>query len=68
MFGIVTAGPTGSPTNARPGTVGCLDGFGIRVACSDEWISLGKINVLDKLTDATEVLRVGDHLQEDGCN
>jgi methionyl-tRNA formyltransferase len=68
MFGIVTAGRTGSPTNARPGTVGSLDGFGIRVACSDEWISLSKINVLDKLTDATEVLRAGDHLQEDGCN
>jgi methionyl-tRNA formyltransferase len=68
VFGIVTAVPTGSPANARPGTVGCQDGFGIRVACSDEWISLGKINVLDKLTDATEVLRVGDLLKEDGCN
>lgn len=67
-FGIVTAVPTGSPADARPGTVGCFDGFGVRVACSDQWISLGKLQVLDKLVDATEVLRVGDTLEEDECN
>ena len=66
VFGIVTAASTGSPAKAPPGTVGRPDGFGIRVACSDEWISLGKISVADRLTDATEVLRIGDQLKENG--
>jgi hypothetical protein len=67
-FGIVTAVATGSPANAPPGTVGCRDEFGVRVACGDEWISLGKIRVSDQLAKATEVLRVGDILAEDKCN
>jgi len=64
VFGIITAMRTGSPVSAPPGTVGCLDSFGIRVACGDEWVSIGKIKVLDKLMDAPEVLRSGDYLEE----
>jgi len=44
--------------------VGCLDGFGIRIACRDEWISVGKVKVQNKLTDATEVLRANDLLEQ----
>jgi len=66
VLGIITATRTGCPTNAHPGTVGCLDGFGIRVACGDEWISVGKVKVLDKLTDATELLRPDDLMDEGG--
>jgi methionyl-tRNA formyltransferase len=62
VFGIVTAARTGTPANAQPGMVGCLDDFGITVACHDEWISLGKVKVLDKLMDATQVLHTGDLL------
>jgi methionyl-tRNA formyltransferase len=67
-FGILTAAPTESPANAPPGTVGSPDEFGVKVACSDEWISLGKIQVSAKLVDASQVLRVGDTLQEDEWN
>ena len=62
-FGIVTATQTGCPTEAAPGTVGVFDGAGVRVACSDEWISVGKINVLEKFLDAAKMLRVGDQLE-----
>jgi len=40
-FGIVTATQTGCPAEASPGTVGGLDCAGVRIACSDEWISVG---------------------------
>jgi methionyl-tRNA formyltransferase len=65
VFGIITATRTGSLASAAPGTVGCQDSFGIRVACGDEWISLGKIKVRNKLTNATELLHAGDYLEED---
>ena len=64
VFGIVTAARTGVPASARPGTVGCPDEFGIRIACKDEWISVGKISVGEKLRDATEFLHVGDSLSD----
>lgn len=67
-FGILTAACTGSPTNAQPGSVGSPDDFGIRVACRDEWISIGKIKLLDKLMDAMELLRFGDRLEENAPN
>jgi methionyl-tRNA formyltransferase len=62
-FGIVTATQTGCPAEASPGTVGVFDGAGVRVACSDEWISVGKVNVQEKFMDAAKILRVGDHLE-----
>jgi methionyl-tRNA formyltransferase len=68
VFGIVTAAPTGSPSDAAPGAVGCGDGFGIRVACGDEWISLGKVSVSNRVTDAAEVLCVGDSLSDEYCH
>jgi methionyl-tRNA formyltransferase len=63
VFGIVGATRTGSPTNAQPGTVGCVDEFGIRVACCDEWITVGKVKLEGKLTDATRLLHTGDLLE-----
>ena len=66
IFSIITAKRTGSSTNSPPGTVGCPDSFGIRVACADEWISVGKIKFEDKLADAIEVLHAGDYLEEHG--
>jgi methionyl-tRNA formyltransferase len=65
-FGIVTATLTGCSSRASPGTVGSLDGNGVRIACSDEWISVGKVNVQEKFLDAAKVLRVGEQL-EDGA-
>jgi methionyl-tRNA formyltransferase len=62
-FGIVAAALTGCPARATPGTVGGLDGPGVRIACSDEWISVGKVNVRDKFFDAAQILRVGDQLE-----
>jgi UDP-4-amino-4-deoxy-L-arabinose formyltransferase/UDP-glucuronic acid dehydrogenase (UDP-4-keto-hexauronic acid decarboxylating) len=62
-FGIVTATQTGCPAEANPGTVGSFDGAGVRVACSDEWISVGKVNVQEKFLDAAKILRVGDQLK-----
>jgi methionyl-tRNA formyltransferase len=62
-FGIVTATHTGCPAEASPGTVGDFDGVGVRVACSDEWISVGKVNVREKFLDAAKILRVGDQLE-----
>jgi len=64
VFGIVTAARTGVPASARPGAVGCPDESGIRIACKDEWISVGKISVGGKLMDANEFLRVGDSLSD----
>ncbi len=62
-FGIVTATMTGCSAGASPGTVGSLDGNGVRIACSDEWISVGKVNVQEKFLDAAKILRVGDQLE-----
>lgn len=62
-FGIVTATRTGCPAEASPGTVGGVDAAGVRIACSDEWISVGKVSVQDKLLDAGKILRVGDRLE-----
>jgi len=62
-FGIVTATQTGCPAEASPGIVGGLDCAGVRIACSDEWISVGKVNVQEKFLDAAKILRVGDQLE-----
>jgi methionyl-tRNA formyltransferase len=62
-FGIVTATRTGCAAEANPGTVGGFDGTGVRVACSDEWISVGKVNVQGMFLDAAKILRVGDQLE-----
>jgi len=35
--------------DAVPGTVGCLDSFGLVVACGDEWISLGQSESAGKI-------------------
>jgi hypothetical protein len=43
--------------------VGGFDGTGVRVACSDEWISVGKVNVQGMFLDAAKILRVGDQLE-----
>jgi Methionyl-tRNA formyltransferase len=64
-FGIVSVVRTGSSAKAAPGTVGLPDRFGIRVACADEWISVGKIKVQDELRNAVDVLQSGDYLQND---
>jgi methionyl-tRNA formyltransferase len=61
-FGIVEATLTGCSAEASPGTVGGLDTVGVRVACSDEWISVGKVNVREKFLDPAEVLHAGDQL------
>ena len=59
-----TATLTGCSAGASPGTVGSLDGNGgVRIACSDEWISVGKVNVQEKVLDAAKVFRVGDQLE-----
>ena len=62
-FGIVEATLTECSTEASPGTVGSLDDVGVRVACSDEWISVGKVNVQKKFLHAAEILRSGDRLE-----
>ncbi len=67
-FGIVTATLTGCSTGASPGTVGGLNGNGVRIACSDEWISVGKVNVQEKFVDAAKILRVGDQLENGAEN
>jgi methionyl-tRNA formyltransferase len=67
VFGILAAMPTGSPATAPPGTVGCPDGLCIRVACGDEWVSVGKVKVLDKVMDAPQALH-GDYLEQHGGN
>jgi methionyl-tRNA formyltransferase len=64
LFGIVSALHTRRPTKAPPGTVGGQDDFGIRVACADEWVSVGKIKVLGRVINGTEVLHFGDQLRE----
>jgi methionyl-tRNA formyltransferase len=65
-FGIATASLTGRSTAASPGTVGGLDGTGVRIACSDEWISVGEVNIRGQFLNAAKILRVGDQL-EDGA-
>jgi methionyl-tRNA formyltransferase len=67
-FGIVEATLTGCSAGASPGTVGGLDDVGVRVACSDEWISVAKVNVQDKFFDAAAVLRAGDQLENSAEN
>jgi len=62
-FGIAKAARTGSPAEARPGTVGLIDGSSIAVACADEWICVRKVYLQNKLVDATEVLRTGECLE-----
>jgi methionyl-tRNA formyltransferase len=64
LFGIISAVRTGCPVTASPGVVGGADDFGVKVACSDEWVSVGTIKVLDRVVNAREVLRPGDHLNE----
>jgi methionyl-tRNA formyltransferase len=63
VFEIVTAMQTGSPASDSPGVVGGQDRFGIRVACADEWITVGKIKFQSKLTEASELLHAGDYLE-----
>jgi methionyl-tRNA formyltransferase len=62
-FGIVEATLTGCSADASPGTVGGLDSVGVRVACSDEWISIGRVNVREKFLEGAEILCAGDQLE-----
>ncbi|MCU1239288.1 MAG: luciferase-like monooxygenase family [Candidatus Acidoferrum typicum] len=62
-LGIATATLTGCSARSRPGTVGGLDDAGVRIACSDEWISVGKVSVREEFLDAVKIFRVGDQLE-----
>lgn len=62
---IVKARRSGVRADVRPGTVGYVGAAGLAVACLDEWISLDKIRVQERLLDAAEVLRISDHLESD---
>jgi methionyl-tRNA formyltransferase len=65
-FSIVSASRTRCPTAAIPGTVGSFDAAGVRVACSDEWISVSKVSLQGKPLNATEVLSAGEVLESGG--
>jgi len=51
------------PAGSRGSRNSELSHLRLLVACGDEWISLGKVNVQGKFINATEVLRVGDRLE-----
>jgi methionyl-tRNA formyltransferase len=61
---IVKATRTGRPADAPPGTVGYLEGYGLVVACADQWISVSKVKVQNKLVASNEVLCVNDRLED----
>jgi UDP-4-amino-4-deoxy-L-arabinose formyltransferase/UDP-glucuronic acid dehydrogenase (UDP-4-keto-hexauronic acid decarboxylating) len=65
-FGIVSASRTRCRAQTIPGTVGNFDGAGVRVACSDEWISVSRVSLQGKSMDANEVLCTGDLLENSG--
>ena len=63
-FALAKARRTGLPCEALPGTVGKSTAAGVYVACRDEWVLVGKLQLNDKYLPATDILRSGDRLAE----
>jgi UDP-4-amino-4-deoxy-L-arabinose formyltransferase/UDP-glucuronic acid dehydrogenase (UDP-4-keto-hexauronic acid decarboxylating) len=53
---------TGEEAVVPPGTVGALDGDGIRVAAADEWVVIRRLRIDGKSVAPAAVLRAGDAL------
>jgi UDP-4-amino-4-deoxy-L-arabinose formyltransferase/UDP-glucuronic acid dehydrogenase (UDP-4-keto-hexauronic acid decarboxylating) len=65
-IGVVKASLTGERCDSSPGTVGEVDGPGVKVACGDEWIAVNKLKVDGRSVDSAEVLKPGSRLGWDG--
>jgi methionyl-tRNA formyltransferase len=61
-IGVVKARLTGERCDRTPGTVGELDGPGVKVACGDEWIVVNKLKVEGRYVNSAEVLKPGSRL------
>jgi UDP-4-amino-4-deoxy-L-arabinose formyltransferase/UDP-glucuronic acid dehydrogenase (UDP-4-keto-hexauronic acid decarboxylating) len=60
--GIVKASRTLEPSGEEPGVVGSSVDGGVRVSAGDEWVLVQRIFVEGAYIDASEVVRLGDHL------
>jgi len=64
---VVKASLTGKVCNALPGTVADAEGSsGVYIACADEWILVSRLMINGRRTDAVEVLRPKDRLDDGG--
>lgn len=62
---IVRASLTGNACDASPGTVGEVSGSsGVCIACADEWIVVSKLMINGQRTDAVDVLRTMNRLED----
>jgi len=61
---VVEASRTGEKCDVLPGSVGEVVDSAIRVACGDEWISVGRLMVEGKYLRAIDLLKPGDHLED----
>ena len=62
---IIKARRTGIPCDTLPGTVGDNMQDGILVACQDEWVLVTKLKVCGNCVRATEILKKGDHFENE---
>jgi methionyl-tRNA formyltransferase len=62
---VVKASRTGEPCAAPPGTVGRVEGRGVRVASADEWVVVHRVVTDGRLVDANRSLRTGQRFEHE---
>ena len=61
---VVKAAPLGQTCDQAPGIVGSCEGPGVKVACSDEWLLITKLQLNGRFLNAVDVLTTGEQLTD----